>query len=1006
MSQTPLPVSLNTLPSSEEVNAVFEHASLGMLLTRERTIVRCNRAFGRLMACPVEPLIGQPTSSLFDSLQSYEAFAQQAGPVLGQGRVYRCEHQFVTASGAQVCCVVSSSAVNPAQPALGTIWVFDDVTAERTQLAALRQALQRFEALMANAPMGIFMTRNRCVMEANPRFCELLGYVPHQIPGMPTLQLFPSQTEYEQFGDRVLPLLGQARPVDVETRLRRSDGRVFWAQLVGYVVNPEAPLAGTYWIVADRSEAFAQAEALRHAVHENTTLFNEAPLGMVVIKQHQILRCNQQYESIMAYPRGSLAGIPASHMHPDPQSYRTLGLQVYQHIKAGLPVSQETQLRRGDGSLLWVRLSGRRLDEGDWSPESASLWLVEDISERRRNEHALHVATALNRAVLASASMAIIATDTEGVIRLFNAAAEHMLGHTAAEVVGHHTPALFHLDEEVQAYAQQICAESGEPVEAGFAVFHWRADRLGKDEREWTYVRKDGRRLPVQLSITALRDEGGQVSGYLGVATDMTEQHKARQTVREAHEELEQRVQQRTQELAQSHARLKAEMAERIKVEAIMRNMAHYDAITGLPNRNLLYERLKQVLQQSSRNQEPMALLFLDLDRFKNINDSLGHAVGDRLLRLVGQRLALLLRAHDTLARLGGDEFVVVVPRLSHPLQAQQLAEKVIEAMQEPLVVDGHVLHISTSIGICLCPDDGTDLNILLRNADTAMYQAKSSGRNTYRFYTERMNFEADRRYRIESALHVGMNDGELELYFQPLVDTRTGQVFGAEALLRWQSRLLGTVLPNQFINVAEETDLIVKLDSWVLRKACQQGAQWYRELGRDWLVAVNLSARQFRRHDLVAFVAEVLAETGLPPHLLELEITESSLMHNVDDVIQRLDALVRLGVRLTIDDFGTGYSSLAYLKRFPVQKLKIDQSFVRGLGNDDDDAAIVKTVIALAEVLGLDLLAEGVETLAQMHTLQQLGCHRFQGYLFGKPMPAAALAELMALDVNALLRL
>jgi diguanylate cyclase (GGDEF)-like protein len=425
-----------------------------------------------------------------------------------------------------------------------------------------------------------------------------------------------------------------------------------------------------------------------------------------------------------------------------------------------------------------------------------------------------------------------------------------------------------------------------------------------------------------------------------------------------------------------------------------------------LPNRNLLYDRLRQALLQTNRNREQMAIMFLDLDRFKIINDTLGHAVGDGLLLHVGQRLAQLLRASDTLARLGGDEFVVVLPRLSHPMQAQTVAEKLVEALQEPFEVDGNMLRISTNIGICLCPDDGTDIAILLRNADTAMYQAKASGRNTFRFYTESMNFETDRRYRIESALHAGINDGELMLYYQPLVNMQSGQIFGAEALVRWQSRLLGMVQPNQFIGVAEETDLIVKLDSWVLRKACQQGAQWHRELGRDWMVAVNVSARQFRRHDLVELVANVLAETGLPAHLLELEITESSLMHNVDDVIQRMDALVRLGVRLAIDDFGTGYSSLAYLKRFPVQKLKIDQSFVQGLVDDGSDAAIVKTVIALADVLGLNLLAEGVETHAQLATLQQLGCHHFQGYLFGKPMPAADFAERMVLDVNTLLHL
>lgn len=992
------------LPSSEEVSAVFEHASLGMVLTRNRHIVRCNRAFALLVGSSIDQLLGQPASMLFDSQESYEAFGLQASPVLAQGQVFRSEYVFITSHGTYLCCVVSASAVDPRYPELGTIWVFDDVTAERAQLQALRDALQRFESLMANAPMGILMTVNRRVVQANARFCQMFGYETQTIPDMPAVELFPSQGDYDQFGLLATPLLINAEPVDVELRMRRRDGQVFWAQLVGYVVNPADPSQGTFWIVADRSEAYTQADALRLALHENTTLFNDAPLGMVVFRQQRVVRCNPQFEAIMGWPCGTLVGAPATAMYADPDIYRQFGRWVTQQFKAGGSVSQDMQLKRHDGSPFWGHVSGRSLNVGDWTDEDASLWVVEDISERRRNEQALQAATALNRAVLASASMAIIATDILGTIRLFNAAAEHLLGYAAHELVDRHSPACFHLAEEVEAYARELSAEFREYVPPGFRVFRVRVDKLGKDEREWTYVRKDGSQVPVWLCITPLRGEAGETVGYIGVATDMTEQHKAREVVRNAHGELERRVQQRTLELAQSHARLEAEMAERIKVESMMRDMAHYDAITGLPNRNLLHDRLGQVLLQTQRNREQMAVMFLDLDRFKNINDTLGHAVGDELLRHVAQRLSMTLRASDTLARLGGDEFVVVLPRLDNRLQAQTVAEKLIEALQAPIVVDGHALHISTSIGICLCPDDGADMAILLRNADTAMYQAKSSGRSTYRFYTERMNLEADRRYRIESALRVGLHDDELMLYFQPLVDMRSGQVYGAEALVRWQSRLLGMVLPDQFISVAEETDLIVQLDSWVLRQACQQGALWHRALGRDWLVAVNLSARQFRRTDLVAFVAEVLADTGLPAHLLELEITESTLMHNVEEVIQRLEALVRLGVRLAIDDFGTGYSSLAYLKRFPVQKLKIDQSFVRGLGGDGNDAAIVKTVIALANVLGLDLLAEGVETPAQLASLQQLGCQCFQGYLFSRPLPATDFAELMELDVNTLI--
>lgn len=865
------------LPSSEEVSAVFEHASLGMLLTRNRQIVRCNRAFASLVESAMDQLLGQPASILFDSPESYEAFGLQVSPVLAQGQVFRDEYVFVTTQGTYLRCVVSASAVDPRQPDQGTIWVFDDVTAERSQLVALREALQRFESLTANAPMGILMTINCCVVQANPRICQLFGYTAHDMLGQHATALFTSPADYQRFEELASPLLAKAQPVDMEIPMRRRDGRTFWAQLVGYAVNPTDTSHGTFWIVVDRSEAHAQADAL-------------------------------------------------------------------------------------------------------------------------------HAATALNRAVLASANMAIIATNIDGKISLFNTAAEQLLGYTAEELVGKQSPARFHLDHEVQAYARELSAEFWEYIPPNSKVFRTRVNRVGKDEREWTYVRKDGSKVPVWLCITPLRDETGQTVGYMGVATDMTEQHKAREVLRNVHAELELRVQQRTLELAQSHARLEAEINERIKVEAMMRDMAHYDAITGLPNRNLLHDRLGQVLQQTRHNCGQTAVMFLDLDRFKNINDTLGHAVGDELLRHVAQRLSMVLRVSDTLARLGGDEFVVVLPHLEHHTQAQTVAEKLIEALQAPILVDGHALHISTSIGICLCPDDGDDMAILLRNADTAMYQAKSSGRNTYRFYTERMNLEADRRYRIESALRVGLNDDELTLYFQPLVDTRSGQVYGAEALVRWQSRVLGMMQPDQFISVAEESDLIVQLDSWVLRQACRQGALWNRALERDWLVAVNVSARQFRRKDLVDFVAGVLAETGLPAHLLELEITESALMHNVEEVMQRLDALVRLGVRLAIDDFGTGYSSLAYLKRFPVQKLKIDQSFVRGLADDGNDAAIVKTVIALADVLGLDLLAEGVETPAQLARLQQLGCYCFQGYLFARPLPATDFAEWMALDVNTLL--
>ena len=1003
LPDTSPPNDVANLPSSEEVRAVFEHASLGMVLTRNRVIVRCNLVFAQLFGKPMADWVGQPGLSIFPDEAAYGRFGELAGPVLASGGIYRGEYQFKGVDGALLTCVVSASAVNPDQLTEGTIWVFDDVTAERAQQLALHEALQRFESLLANAPLGIIQTVNRCIVDANQRFLDMFGYTEEQAIGMPTVNLFPSEADYADLSRRAVPLLSQGLPVDAEFRMFNCRGESLWVQFVGYVVDAIDPSKGTFWIISDRTEARNQADSLRQALSENQAVFDSAALGMVVLKQRMVVRCNPQLEAMFGRQSGSMMGTSTALWYASTESFNWVAEHVYPALAGAQPTTHELQLCKADGSLFWVRMTGRALAQGGAVMSGASLWLLEDITERRRNEEALRAATSLNQAVFASTGLALIATDTQGTIQLFNAAAERLLGYAAAELIQRAAPAHFHLAQEVAEYASVLTAELGRDVLPSFEVFHARVDLSGHDEREWTYVCKDGSHVPVSISVTALKGADGRTTGYLGVATDLTEQYKARKVLQRSQDELEALVRQRTVELAQSHARLEAEMAERVLVEHRMRDMAHHDAITGLLNRNLLHDRMAHALRQSRRTGERMAVLFLDLDRFKNINDTLGHLVGDDLLRHVAKRLSMALRASDTLARLGGDEFVVLLPRVESRDQVAMVADKLLSVLEAPMDVQEHALHISTSIGVCICPDDGDDADVLLRNADTAMYQAKGGGRNTYRFFTEGMNIEADRRYRIESALRVGVRDHELRLYFQPLVDTQSGEVFGAEALVRWQSSQLGLVPPGQFIPIAEETDLIVEIDSWVLSEACAHGARWRQDTGRDLMVAVNLSARQFRRKDLVPFVQRVLGDSGLPAHLLELEITESSLMHNVTEVIQTLDQLVALGVRLAIDDFGTGYSSLAYLKRFPVHKLKVDQSFVRDIGRTDNDLAIVKTVIALAHTLQLDLLAEGVETTTQLVTLRALGCERFQGYLFAKPAPADEVPALLALDVHAL---
>lgn len=388
--------------------------------------------------------------------------------------------------------------------------------------------------------------------------------------------------------------------------------------------------------------------------------------------------------------------------------------------------------------------------------------------------------------------------------------------------------------------------------------------------------------------------------------------------------------------------------------------------------------------------------MFLDIDRFKSVNDTLGHDAGDCLLQEVARRLVGVLRAGDTVARLGGDEFVLLLPEVKEPADAATVAEKILVAMHQPMDLDGHAVHFSASMGVALYPDDGEDPGALMRNADTAMYRAKSSGRDTVKFFTAEMNETVARLFRYESRMQRALERDEFDVFYQPLVNLRTGDLLGFEALMRWNSAE-GPVSPAEFIPVAEESGLILALGDWVLRRACGQAAEWCALAGdRPLVVAVNLSARQFRHPGLVDGVAEVLALSGLAPSSLELEITESTLMDQGGDTLNKLHGLARMGVSLSIDDFGTGYSSLSYLKRFPVHKLKIDQTFVRDICIDRDDAAIVMAIINLAESLGLTTLAEGVENVQQLARLQEAGCRYCQGYYFSPPLPAAAATEFL----------
>jgi diguanylate cyclase (GGDEF)-like protein len=437
---------------------------------------------------------------------------------------------------------------------------------------------------------------------------------------------------------------------------------------------------------------------------------------------------------------------------------------------------------------------------------------------------------------------------------------------------------------------------------------------------------------------------------------------------------------------------------EHKRLEALLQHQASHDTLTGLPNRALLQDRLKQAIATATRSPSPIWIIFVDLDRFKLVNDSLGHKAGDAMLKQVAARLQSAVRESDTVARLGGDEFVLILPERvdgSGSLSAA-VVQRILDAVAGPMIIEGHEFVTTCSMGIAVYPDDGADGETLMTRADIAMYSAKEVGRNNFRFYAPAMDARLLERLRLEGELRHALERNELELHYQPQVDLRSGRIVGMESLIRWNHPELGMIPPGKFISLAEETGLIVPIGAWVMRTACAQNQAWQRAgLGRL-RVAVNLSARQFAQKNLAESIMNVLDETGLAAQDLEIELTESLVMTDVERAVGVLRDLKEIGVQLSIDDFGTGYSSLSYLKRFPIHVLKIDQSFVRDIAAGTDDAAIVALIISLAHSLKLNVIAEGVETPEQLAYLNQHGCDEMQGYLFSKPVPAAAFEKML----------
>lgn len=835
-------------------------------------------------------------------------------------------------------------------------WVFVLVTALLlygllhrliTQLqASHRRELQserRFEATFEQAATGIALVApDGRWLRVNRKLCEIVGYDQQEMLARSFQDItYPEDLDADlSYRER---LLGEEiETYSREKRYVRKDGRIVWINLTVALVRQQDGTPDYFISVIEDIQARKDVDAALNESRENLRLFIEhAPASLAMFdREMRYLVASRRWLDEHQLGERVIVGRSHYEIFPNiPERWK----DVHRRGLAGEVVrADEDRFERPGGAVLWLSWEVRPWYANDGAVGGIVIF-CEDVSARKRTERELRIA-----ATAFESQQAMFITDRDHAILRVNQAFTKVTGYGADEVIGR-SPAI--LD------AGRHDAEVYREIDEGVACDrYWQGEIWARRRNEESF--------PALASVSAVVDESGAVTNYVAAFVDISQRKQA---------------------------------------EELIHNLSFYDALTGLPNRRLLLDRLRQTLLASRRKGAYGAVLFVDLDGFRALNDTRGHDIGDQLLTGVAKRIRACVHCEDTVARLGGDDFVVVLDGLGadndHAATlARQVAERIRAAIRQPIDLAGEEYVCTASIGISLFNDDGSTLDVLMKQADASMFQAKRTGRDMTRFFDAGMQAALEERVRMESWLRKALPD-QFELHYQMQVDG-SGHIFAAEALIRWQHPERGMIPPMAFIPLAEETGLIVPIGRWVLETACRQLKAWETTPAtRHLLLAVNVSARQFQQPDFVEQVSEVLAATGADPANLKLELTESMLVDNVEAVIDKMTALKAKGIRFSLDDFGTGFSSLSYLKRLPLDQLKIDRSFVRDVLRDANDAAIVRTIIALGQSLGLAVIAEGVETEAQRNFLAVHGCGYYQGYFFAKPLPRAQFEERLDLQ-------
>jgi len=918
--------------SESRFQALFDASPAPVWIIEDHRFIECNKAAVEILGyTDKDALKNTHPSALSPEFQpdgeSSFAKAERMMELARTKGFNRFEWVHLRADGSPFHAEVTLSPIElHGHPGIYCVW--HDITERKQQQDRIRELLEEQRLIFENAQVGILLLKNRLILKCNQHIADMIGVAsPKELEGQTTEILYGSSEAYEAVGRTAYAQLANQGFASFETELQRRDGTRIWALLTGRSIDPAAVFAApSIWVYADITERKRADLTLQQSKQRFAKTFESCPLAASI----SLLENGCFIEVNTAYERHF--GWTKTDLIG--RTSLEVGFWTSEARTAWVRAMQQAG-RLEDYEAIWVHKNGQRRYVSlsseiiDLDGKTCILVYVTDITDRKHAEADLRIAAAAF-----DSQEGMVITDADNVILRVNQAFTELTGYAAEEVVGK-KPNIFRSDRHDDAFYRSMW-------ESIIATGRWQGEIWDR--------RKNGEVYPKWLTISAVRDAAGIVTHYIGTQFDITDRKQA-----------EERIQ----------------------------SLAFYDQLTGLANRHSLNEQLAQAVRLAARNGHSFALMLLDLDNFKAVNDSLGHHVGDQLLVAVAKRLVAAVRHSDLVTRLGGDEFVILLPDITSPSDVAHVAEKILTTIPAPYRIDSHMLRTSPSIGICLYPDDATESLELLQRADTAMYHAKANGRNQYQFFKEEYQLAAIRRLALEAELHQAIAEQQFLLHYQPQIDLRNGRPVGVEALIRWQHPERGLVSPVYFIPIAEETGLILQIGDWVLEEACRQLAVW-QDRGIDQIcVSVNLTASQFLDRSLPARIQGLLSQYNVPAERLKLEVTESMSMASPEQTISSMKELTACGLSLSIDDFGTGYSSLAYLKLLPLSELKIDRSFVKDIETDQNDADICDVTVLLAHKLGLNVVAEGVETEAQLTYLLSIGCEKVQGYFFSRPLPA-----------------